>query len=212
MQRANYYQSCYSHRFWDVLLRRHCYTRSPSRSLAPSAACVIGCVFLFFMWCSFSIRCVFHYQISEQWTNHPKFTCYSCLDCLLSPYNRQSTLFIYLFQSSSSSKCVCAPSAYCLRVPFLSVYSTSVSDCEQCNDGIMIIAAKMAKDLKCDNFCMCCVALSQRICERTNLRVRVCEYCQCCLCIDCFSATIPTVTYHVCESHMFTHSHTQLKQ
>lgn len=106
--------------------------------------------------------------------------------------------------------------AYCLRVPFLSVYSTSVSDCEQRNDGIMIIAAKIAKDLKCDNFGMCCVDASQCICENkfACISLSVCGKPSlniandACLCIDCFSATIPTVTYHVCESHMFTHTHT----
>lgn len=39
----------------------------------------------------------------------------------------------------------------------------------RCNDGIMMIVAKMAKDLKCDNVCVC-------RCRR--------------FCIDCFSATI----------------------
>lgn len=153
-----------------------CYSAVATLSRTPSfdwhtyvCASVIGCVF-FFMWCSFSIRCVFHYQIFEQWTNHPKFTWYSCLGCLLS-YVPPTIHFIYLFISAESSSWqVCA---YCLSVPFLSVYSTSVSDCEQCNDGIMIIAAKIAKDLKCDNFGMCCVYGAVSVFVRTNLRVCV---------------------------------------
>lgn len=60
----------------------------------------------------------------------------------------------------------------------------------RCNDGIMIIVAKIAKDLKCDNVCCRC-------CRRRR-----------CFCIDCHSATIVmslitflNLTYtHTCRS------------
>lgn len=57
----------------------------------------------------------------------------------------------------------------------------------RCNDGIMIIAAKMAKDLKCDNACGCDFAFWE------------CRFCIDCLLCRQFQRLLITSLNHICS-------------
>ena len=115
----------------------------------------------FFMWYSFPIRCVFHYQISENanWRESAAF-----LVDITSFCRSHFILFVWWY----CGVCVCLPcvwvfgffsfyfftSRLCVKFGFYRFLFNIRIRLRRCNDGIMMIVAKMAKDLKCDNVCL----------------------------------------------------------
>lgn len=112
---------------------------SLSMSLLHIIRCVRECVCVwFFMWFSFSIRCVFHYQISET-GNHRRQYPWVCRI----PYCLRFPSFAHFVFQLRLALCVNFDSyRFLLQHPH-----------RMDNDGIMIIVAKVANDLKCDNVC-----------------------------------------------------------